>query len=330
MIALTPHGQKAATATLSFMPDSFDDSHAAVGHAPVLFSETLTLLAPALGPEKVFLDCTLGRGGHALAILPMIPGGTLIGCDLDAENLAFARARLEPAAALHHVRLITCHRSFVSAETALREAGVPGAHALLADLGFASTHVDNPARGFSFMQDGPLDMRLNTDQATTAAHLVSQLPENELADLIFQYGEERLSRRIAKTITEARRIEKITTTSQLAALIRKAYGGAAGASRIHPATRTFQALRIAVNGELDSLAALLEAVPRLLAPGGRAGIISFHSLEDRPVKQAFVAAKDAGWGDQITRKPVEASDSECAVNPRSRSAKLRVIEKKSK
>jgi len=301
-----------------------------IGHAPVLFAETLALLAPALGPGKVFLDCTLGRGGHSLAILPLIPGGTLIGCDLDAENLAFARSRLEPAATLHHVRLVTCHRSFVSAQVALQEAGIPHADALLADLGFASTHVDNPARGFSFMQDGPLDMRLNTDQTTTCAHLVAQLPENELADLIFEYGEERLSRRIAKVIVEARRLEKITTTGQLAALVRKAYGGAAGASRIHPATRTFQALRIAVNGELDALTALLDSLPHLLAPGGRAGIISFHSLEDRPVKQSFVAAKEDGWGELVTRKPVEATDSECVINPRSRSAKLRVIEKKAK
>jgi len=302
-------------------------SPAATGHAPVLFAETLDLLTPALGPGKVFLDCTLGRGGHASAILPFIPGGTFIGCDLDAENLAFSRARLEPLAAQHGVRLVTCHRSFASAETALQEAGVPGVDGLLADLGFASTHVDNPERGFSFMQDGPLDMRLNTDQVTTAAHLVSQLPENELADLIFQYGEERLSRRIAKVIVETRREKKITTTGELAALVRRAYGGAAGASRIHPATRTFQALRIAVNGELDALEALLGAIPRLLNAGGRAGIISFHSLEDRPVKQAFVAAKEAEWGEIVTRKAVEATESECATNPRSRSAKLRVIQK---
>lgn len=302
-------------------------SPAAVGHAPVLLAQTLETLAPALGPGKAFLDCTLGRGGHALSILPLIPGGTFIGCDLDGENLAFARARLLPEAEKHGVKLITCHRSFASAEAALAEAQVAGVSGLLADLGFASTHVDNPERGFSFMQDGPLDMRLNPEQVTTAAHLVAQLPENELADLIYQYGEERLSRRIAKVIVEERRKNRITTTGQLADLVRRAYGGAAGASRIHPATRTFQALRIAVNGELDALDALLAALPRLLLPGGRAGIISFHSLEDRPVKQGFVAAVEAGWGERVTRKALEADESECAANPRSRSAKLRVIER---
>lgn len=308
------------TPPMSFSPD-------AIGHAPVLFAPVLETLTPALGPGKAFLDCTLGRGGHAAAIIPLIPGGTFIGCDLDAENLAFARARIAPIAEEHKVKLITCHRSFASAEAALAEAQLSGVDGLLADLGFASTHVDDPTRGFSFMQDGPLDMRLNPEQVTTAAHLVAQLPENELADLIFQYGEERMSRRIAKVIVEARKLQKITTTGELAALIRRAYGGAAGASRIHPATRTFQALRIAVNGELDALTALLDALPRLLSKGGRAGIISFHSLEDRPVKQAFVAAADS-WGERVTRKAIEASEMEAAQNPRSRSAKLRVIEKK--
>ncbi len=303
------------------MPHSPD----VTGHIPVLLNQTLETLSPALGPGKVFLDCTLGRGGHAESFIPLIAGGTFIGCDLDGENLAYACARLLPLAEKHQVNLITCHRSFASAETALVEAGVAGVDGLMADLGFASTHVDNPERGFSFMQDGPLDMRLNPEQVTTAAHLVAQLPENELADLIFQYGEERLSRRIAKVIVEERRQNKITTTGQLAALIRRAYGGAAGASRIHPATRTFQALRIAVNGELDALDALLSALPRLLNIGGHAGIISFHSLEDRPVKQAFAAAKEAGWAELVTRKALEASPAEAAANPRSRSAKWRTL-----
>ncbi len=185
--------------------------------------------------------------------------------------------------------------------------------------------MDEAARGLSFMQDAPLDMRLDRRQPTTAADLVNTLPTRELADLIYRYGEERLSRKIAAKIEAARRDSPIQTTRRLAEVVRSAYGRAAGGQRIHPATRTFMALRIAVNGELAALDTLLEALPRLLGVGGRAAIISFHSLEDRPVKRAFAALAATGRFEVLTRKPITAGETELAANPRSRSAKLRGI-----
>jgi len=346
------------------------------GHVPVLLHETLDLLAPAAGETAV--DCTLGRGGHAAAILPRLgPGGTYVGLDLDPANIAHARERLGPIAARAGVELVVWQGNFAalgspgtavgspgtavgspgtavgspgtavgspgtavgSPGTAVGSPGtaVPGLRGggvdvLLADLGFASTQMDDPARGFSFAEDGPLDMRLDPGGAVTAAEVVNHTPERELADLIYQLGEERLSRRIARHIAAARHAAPIQSTRQLAELVRRAYGPAAGRSKTHPATRTFMALRIAVNGELEALDALLAALPRVLAPGGRAGIISFHSLEDRRVKRAYraLASDGAGHGkgrawDLLTRSPVTPGDAEVAANPRSRSAKLRVI-----
>lgn len=296
------------------------------GHIPVLLTQVLEYLAPK--PGMVVLDCTLGRGGHAKAIIPLIgPGGTYIGLDLDAGNLAYAKLVCQPIADAHRVALHTYHQSFALADQALALAEAGKADALLADLGFASNQVDDPARGLSFRSDGPLDMRLDPEGPTTAADLVNSLPERELADLIYQLGEERFSRRIARKIIARRAEGPILTTSALAEVCRQSYGPQGRSSRIDPATRTFQALRIAVNGELDALNLLLKRLPVLLADDGRAGIISFHSLEDRPVKRALLAAEQADQMKRITRKPVIADLTEQNQNPRSRSAKLRVAQR---
>ena len=297
-----------------------------VGHIPVLGEAVGRLLAPR--PGEVVLDCTAGRGGHAAALIPRLgPGGVYVALDLDAGNLAYTAERCGPIAADAGVALHTVHQSFASARGVLNSVELNSADVLLADLGFASNQVDDPSRGLSFRHDGPLDMRLDPSGAITAEQLVNTLPERELADVIYRFGEERLSRRVARKIVESRAREPILTTLQLAVLCRQAYGPRARNSRIDPATRTFQALRIAVNGELDALDRLLGQVRGLLSVGGRAGLISFHSLEDRPVKQAFLQAQQEGWGQRLTRKPVTAEEDELARNSRSRSAKLRVLKR---
>ena len=196
---------------------------------------------------------------------------------------------------------------------------------LLADLGFASNQMDDAGRGFTFQSDGPLDMRLDPTAGLPASELVNSLPERELADLIYGFGEERMSRRVARILVAERQRQPIETTGRLADLVRRAYGRAAQRSRMHPATRTFMALRIAVNGELEALDTLLETLPRLLRPGGRAAVISFHSLEDRRVKRRFLKLQQDGLAKRLTRKPLTADEPELAANPRSRSAKLRAV-----
>lgn len=304
------------------------------GHIPVLLEPVLSVLAPGAG--QVCLDCTLGRGGHAAALIGRLgPGGRYIGLDMDPGNCAYAARRLAPIAAEAGVELVTRAVNFSAAASVVAEIGGGqsgrgadnggGADLLLADLGFASNQMDDPARGLAFSHDAPLDMRLDPRQATTAATLVNTLPARELADLIYRYGEDRLSRKIAAKIEAARRQSPIQTTRRLAEVVRSAYGRSAAGQRVHPATRTFMALRIAVNGELAALGVLLDALPGLLSVGGRAAIISFHSLEDRPVKQAFAAWAATGRFERLTRKPLTADDAELAANPRSRSAKLRAI-----
>jgi 16S rRNA (cytosine1402-N4)-methyltransferase len=219
------------------------------------------------------------------------------------------------------VTLHTVHRNFAAAGAVLDRLGVGRADAVLADLGFASPQVDDPKRGLSFSKEGPLDMRLDPTGPTTAADLVARLDERELASLLWRYGEERASRRIAAEIVAQRQVEPILTTGQLTRLVRSVLGG--GAGRIDPATRTFMALRIAVNGELEALDALLDQLPALLKPGGRAALISFHSLEDRAVKRAFAELHRRGLAEPLTRKPWVADEAQVASNPRSRSAKLR-------
>ncbi|MAY74749.1 MAG: 16S rRNA (cytosine(1402)-N(4))-methyltransferase [Phycisphaerae bacterium] len=311
----------------------------AAGHVPVLLDEVIETLSVSAGGTAV--DLTAGRGGHALAIAERLgSAGRIVLVDLDAGNLAAAAERVGVSGA----EVVTFRGNFADLPAFLSETGI-AADAVLADLGFASTQVDDPERGLSFKRDGPLDMRLDPSGPTTAADLIASLDERELADMIYQFGEERHSRRVARKLVEARAESPITTTAELARIVRSAipHPGGRGHGRssrgrgkrsggIDPATRTFQALRIAVNDELGSLDRLLASVreaavgtSRWIAAGGRIGIISFHSLEDRPVKQAFRAMADNGLAERITRKPIVAGDAEAASNPRARSAKLRVI-----
>jgi 16S rRNA (cytosine1402-N4)-methyltransferase len=252
-------------------------------------------------------------------------------CDLDAGNLAFAEARVRSIAG---TEVRSMHGSFANVDRAMLAAGW-AADRILADLGFASTQMDDPSRGFSFQNDGALDMRLDLSRGETAADLLARMSESALADAIFQLGEDPFARRIARTIVERRSRAPFRTTHELAIAVSAAYGPKARESRMHPATRTFMALRIMVNDELGALRSLLEAFRATaskfpsttwLNPKARIGVISFHSLEDRLVKHAFVEWETAGLGQRVTRKPVEATDAELRANPRARSAKLRVFE----
>ncbi len=292
-------------------------------HIPVLRDEVLELLQPA--GRGVLVDCTIGAGGHAEAMLNAAgEQAQLIGLDADYDNLSLAKKRLSPFA--ERVRLF--HANFSQLPDVLAETGTPVVDVLLADLGISSMQVDDATRGFSFSGDGPLDMRMDRSTGNTAGYLVNSMDETLLANLIYANGEERYSRRIAKAIVIARRENPIETTGRLASLVRGAYPPAARRSRrgVHPATRTFQALRIAVNDELGSLDRLLAMLPDVLAPGGRAAVISFHSLEDRRVKHAFADMVSAGAAERLTKKPITASADQVQNNPRSRSAKLRGIE----
>jgi len=290
------------------------------GHIPVLLDAVLDLLDPQAG--QTIVDCTLGRGGHAEHLAQRIaPGGRLIGLDVDPDNLEFARQRLD--ALELDVRIDLVHANFATVRGVLRDLNIDHADALLADLGFASNQMDDPQRGFSFSNEGPLDMRLDPRLPRSAAEMVNELPEKALADVIYQLGEDRLSRRIARKICENRLKSPINSTVALARIVRDAYGNQARRQRIDPATRTFMALRMAVNAELPSLERLLEDLPQVLAPSGAAAVISFHSLEDRRVKQTFAAMERDELGKRLTRKPIIADDTEIAANPRSRSAKLR-------
>lgn len=293
-------------------------------HQPVMQSEVLALLAPK--GRRFFLDCTIGLGGHAEALLEQAgPEAVLIGIDMDESNCRLAYRRLK----CFGPRVRVFHAGFDDAEHVLAEADVPSVDAVLADLGVASNQLDDPLRGLSFSVDGPLDMRMDRSVGRTAGQLVNELGQQELADLIYANGQERYSRRIARAIVAARRAAPIDGTAELARIVARAYPGPARRSRrgVHPATRTFMALRIAVNDELTRLEKLLEAMPRLLAPLGRAAVISFHSLEDRRVKTAFRDLAKTGQARVLTKKPLRPSQDEIDRNPRSRSAKLRGVER---
>jgi len=293
-------------------------------HQPVLLAEVLGLLS--CSAASTIVDCTVGSAGHAEAMLDAAgPQARLIGIDADEANLHLAKRRLERFG--HRVRLFQAN--FSELDAVLAEAAVPAGDVILADLGLSSAQLDDPQRGFGFSADGALDMRFDRRQERTAAGLVNTLGESELADLIYAYGQERYSRRVARAIVAARKDERIERTGRLARIVAGAYPAAARKSRrgVHPATRTFQALRIAVNGELDNLDRLLKLLETFLAPGGAAAIISFHSLEDRRVKQAFVKWAGTGRAKLLTKKPIRPSADEIADNPRSRSAKLRGIER---
>ncbi|MGH8247055.1 MAG: 16S rRNA (cytosine(1402)-N(4))-methyltransferase RsmH [Gammaproteobacteria bacterium] len=306
------------------------------GHQPVMPHEALHFLRCA--PGGIYVDATLGLGGHAELILEKImPGGLLIGVDRDRESLEIARARLDSFS--DGIRLL--HDNYKNLPLILNNLARPPLDGILLDLGVSSRQLLSPERGFSFQSEGMLDMRMDRTQRQTAADLVNDLPEEQLSDLIHRFGEERHARRIAAAITRARSEGRITRPVQLAEIVRRAVR-ARGPQRIDRATRTFQALRIAVNRELEGLEELLiESLP-FLQPGGRIVVISFHSLEDRIVKQTFrklagrcVCGRPAALctcprrvqAASLTHRPVSASPAEVASNPRARSARLRAVER---
>ncbi len=293
------------------------DGHGAVGHVPVLLKEAIDFLAVKRG--GTYLDATVGLGGHSYEIAKRLGApGHLIGFDKDPAALERARERLMTTLdELPEVTLI--HGSFAEVAERIAPASLDG---LMADLGVSSLQLGDAARGFSFQAEGPLDMRMNPMSGETAEQVVNHLDERKLADVIYEFGEERRSRRIARAIVRSR---PIRTTQHLVEVISTA-ARSMKHERIHPATRTFQALRIFVNRELDDLTALLEAAPRVLKPGGRLVVISFHSLEDRIVKDALRGGKDKYFR-VLTKKPLTASGEEIDRNPRSRSAKMRVAER---
>ena len=295
-----------------------------VGHVPVLLKEAIDFLAVQRG--GTYLDATVGLGGHSCEIAKRLGApGHLIGFDKDPAALEMASQRL--GVRVNESPTVTLiHASFAEAGERIPPASLDG---LLADLGVSSLQLDDPQRGFSFQADGPLDMRMNPMSGRTAEQVVNHLDERELADVIYEFGEERRSRRIARALVRSRPIQ---TTKQLVDVVSAAarpmnQGHDQYDRRIHPATRTFQALRIFVNRELDDLKALLEAAPRVLKPGGRLVVISFHSLEDRIVKDATRDGAKQGIYRLLTKKPVTASEEEIAGNPRSRSAKMRAAER---
>ena len=303
-------------------------------HLPVLLADVISGLAPH--PGGLTIDGTLGLGGHAEAILDAsAPDGRLLGFDRDGDALARAGERL----ARLGDRLVTAHASYAEMSRLAPPLGFAAVDGILLDLGLSSLQLDDPARGFAFRYDAPLDMRFDPSSGLTAADLVNSLPEDELADLIYEYGEERHSRRVARAIVRGR---PVTTTNRLAEIVAASIPGGRR-EKIHPATRTFQALRIAVNDELRELERGLPQALDLLKPGGRLAVISFHSLEDRLVKhwmkrestdclcppeQLVCTCGHVAALRLVTRKPVEASAQESGANPRARSAKLRIAEKR--
>jgi 16S rRNA (cytosine1402-N4)-methyltransferase len=289
-------------------------------HEPVMVPEVVELLAPARG--GLFVDCTVGLGGHGHALLAA-GASQLLGFDRDETALALARERLAPFGD----RVALVHADYRDLDRVLDGRGVTRVDGALADLGVSSMQLDADGRGFSFRRDEPLDMRMDRSQGPSAADLLRDVDETELADVIFRFGEERHSRRVARAIVGARRSGAIETTGRLAAIVRRAVPHV-GHQRIDPATRTFQALRIWVNRELDGLDAFLEAAGRRLLANARLAVITFHSLEDRIVKHTLRALHQRdGLVQVLTKKPMVAGDDELARNPRARSAKLRAAER---
>jgi 16S rRNA (cytosine1402-N4)-methyltransferase len=293
-------------------------------HVPVMLHECLEHLA--IRPDGVYLDATCGMGGHSGAIAKQLATGFLIACDRDAESLELAKANIAANASLEDADAATLERirfhhvSFSQVGTALQAERVPQLDGLLADLGVSRFQLTEGARGFSLMADGPLDMRMDRSQGPTAADFVNAGSEKDLADLIYQLGEERRSRKIARAIVRAR---PVTTTGQLAKLIESAVPRT---GKLHPATQTFMALRIAVNQENEELDALLASLPKLVKPGGRVVMLTFMSLEDRKVKRAFQELQRNGHVKILTKHVVPPTDEEVRDNPPSRSAKLRALE----
>jgi len=308
-------------------------------HIPVMLGPVIELLN--CKPGGIYVDATIGAGGYARSILEKSAAdGVVLGLDWDGEAIERVRERLSG----YGERLILEKADFADIRRVLSKHGVREVDGIAADLGVSSFQIEDPKRGFSFIKEGPLDMRMNRDLPQTAADLVNKLPEKDLADLIYRYGEERLSRRIARAIVEARKRSRIVDTRELAELIRKTVPATRDTFRIHAATRTFQALRIAVNRELDSLERFLPEALHVLKPGGSLCVVSFHSLEDRMVKGAF-----RNWARScrcpreraacecegrplvrlLTKKALRPLPDEVERNPRSRSARLRAVEKQS-
>jgi 16S rRNA (cytosine1402-N4)-methyltransferase len=283
-----------------------------------LLRETLEYLK--VKPDGTYIDATLGSGGHAEAILQALTTGRLLGIDRDAAALELARQRLK----VFGEKLIVRQGNFAGIDALHAASGLPPAGGILADLGVSSMQLEDASRGFSFNLPGPLDMRMDTSSGITAEEIVNRMPERELADLIYKLGEERHSRRIARALVKAR---PNRTTTELAQVVTRAIPSRAGLYQIHPATRTFMALRLAVNQELESLEQFLPKALGLLAPLGRLVVLSFHSLEDRIVKHAFLAWQREGKARVLTKKVIRPSAEELEQNPRARSAKLRATEK---
>lgn len=277
-----------------------------------------------LKPGYTALDATIGGGGHAIEILKRIkPGGLLIGLDADASAVNISRERLKEFGP----SLRVVQENFRNLDTVLSNAGIKEVDAVLMDVGISSNHLADAARGFSIQKEGPLDMRMDTGLSLSAYDIVNRFKEKDLSDIIKNFGEERFHYRIAGRIVEERKKAPIETTGQLKEVIYKAVGGRRGYMRIDPATRTFQAIRIAVNDELGALEEGVKKAVAVLKPGARICVISFHSLEDRIVKNIFKQYKTQGVLRIVTKKPMRPSDQEAASNPRSRSARLRVAER---
>ncbi len=289
-------------------------------HVPVLLEQVLEYLGPQ--PGQTVVDCTCGLAGHAYALASRLSGqGRLVCLDQDATYFDFIRRKLADLP----IRTDIVQGSFADLDQVLAGLGIEKADVILADLGLSSAQLDDPQRGFTFQVDAPLDMRIDRSSRTTAADLVNSLPEKDLADLLYNLGDERFSRKIARAIYQARHQGRITRTLQLARLIARALGvdPEHRPGRIHPATRTFMALRIAVNREFEHLEQLLSKAPSVLAAGGRIGVISFHSGEDRLIKVSFQQGRQQGIYEILTRKPITPTEGQIQQNPRSRSAKLR-------
>ena len=305
-------------------------------HASVLLQESIDALN--IRPNGVYVDGTLGMGGHSEQIVQRLTTGRLIAVDRDRSALERAGERLAPYAD----RITFIRGTFRDLPQLLRERGVDQVAGMLFDLGVSSPQLDEAERGFSYMADAPLDMRMDTSESLTAWFVVNKWPEEKLKKILYEFGEERYAPRIAAAIVQARAAAPIDTTGELVDVIRGAMPAAALREKQHPAKRSFQAIRIAVNDELASISEMMDAVPELLVPGGRLAVISFHSLEDRIVKNA-ITAKERGCTcprdfpvctcgfhqtlKSITRKPILPSERELSENPRSRSAKLRVAER---
>jgi 16S rRNA (cytosine1402-N4)-methyltransferase len=297
-----------------------------IEHEPVLCEELMSIAAPR--PGETVVDATVGHGGHSRLLIQAIgPSGRLIGLDVDERNLTRAGQQLETAAGTSagpHLDLI--RENFSGLQDVLDTLGVAQVDLILADLGVSTDQLLDASTGLSFTEDGPLDMRLDDRLETTATDLVNRLSERDLSDLIWSNSQERFSRRIAKRICQVRREGRIKTTGELVRVVCSALGVSPEShrSKIHPATRTFLALRIAVNDEFENLKTLLAAAANRLSPGGRIAVISFHSGEDRIVKQDFLARRKSEAYEILTKKPINASGEEVRRNPRARSAKLRV------